>query len=65
MELSCSVQTYAWGKLGSSSEVARLAAGKACREFTLEEETNYAELWMGIHPNGPARLVLEDQLLAE
>ena len=65
MELSCSVQTYAWGKVGSSSEVARLAAGKACREFTLEEETNYAELWMGIHPNGPARLVLEDQLLAE
>ena len=64
MELSCSVQTYAWGKVGSSSEVARLA-GKACREFALKEETNYAELWMGIHPNGPARLVLEDQPLAE
>ena len=65
MELSCSVQTYAWGKVGSSSEVARLAEGKACREFSLKEDTNYAELWMGIHPNGPARLVLEDQLLAE
>ena len=65
MELTCCVQTYAWGKVGRSSEVARLAEGKACRDFTLEENTNYAELWMGIHPNGPARLILEDKLLSD
>ena len=65
MELSCCVQTYAWGKLGSSSQVARLAAGKACMDFTLKEETNYAELWMGIHPNGPARIISDDQLLSD
>ena len=64
MELSCSVQCYAWGKLGEESQVARYAA-RACQNFQLDKEATYAELWMGTHPNGPASLAREKQLLSE
>jgi len=64
MELSCSVQPYAWGKLGSSSKVAALA-GKACQDFVVSEETTYAELWMGTHPNGPSKLTETGELLSD
>lgn len=64
MELSCAVQTYAWGKLGGDSEVARLAA-RACSDWRLEEAAPYAELWMGTHSNGPATLATEQRLLSE
>lgn len=60
----CSVQEYAWGKIGSSSQVARLA-GRACPSLPVKEDTTYAELWMGTHTNGPARLGGTGQLLAE
>ncbi|CAG0893905.1 unnamed protein product [Darwinula stevensoni] len=64
MELKCAVQTYAWGMIGSSSAVARLAAsGK--HVVHVDEETPYAELWMGCHPNGPSRLAKTEQLLSE
>ena len=52
MDLSCAVQKYAWGKLGSSSLVARLAHANA--KATINEEDPYAELWMGTHPSGPS-----------
>lgn len=52
MDLRCAVQKYAWGKLGSSSLVARLA--EANSKTTINEEDPYAELWMGTHPSGPS-----------
>ena len=55
MELSCAVQNYAWGKPGSSSEVALLRSS-ADPDFAVEEGRPYAELWMGTHPNGPSLL---------
>ncbi|KAL2916124.1 Mannose-6-phosphate isomerase [Polyrhizophydium stewartii] len=53
--ISGSVMTYDWGKLGSSSAVARLAS--ATPPFKPDESKPYAELWMGTHPNAPAVLV--------
>lgn len=51
--LSCAIQDYAWGKLGSSSEVARLwASGDP--KHQIEPTKPYAELWMGTHPKGDA-----------
>ena len=64
MELSCSVQPYAWGKLGRASKVAALA-GKACQDFAVDEGTTYAELWMGTHPNGPSKLTDTGELLSD
>ncbi|BFZ00521.1 hypothetical protein BsWGS_03560 [Bradybaena similaris] len=53
LELKCAVQQYAWGKKGTDSVVARLKAA-ADPEFVIDENTPYAELWMGTHPNGPS-----------
>ncbi|KAJ8866550.1 hypothetical protein PR048_032409 [Dryococelus australis] len=53
MQLLCAVQKYSWGKLGSASLVAQL--GQASNpQFEVCEESPYAELWMGTHPNGPS-----------
>ncbi|VDM57973.1 unnamed protein product [Angiostrongylus costaricensis] len=53
--LECHVKNYNWGKKGNKSEVARLfAAGH--KNFVMDENETYAELWMGTHPDGPAVL---------
>lgn len=54
--LSCVVQQYAWGKLGSNSEVARLLASSDPLA-QISEDKPYAELWMGTHPRGDARIL--------
>jgi mannose-6-phosphate isomerase len=46
-------QNYAWGKLGSNSKVAELVSN-AYSEITIDKQKNYAELWMGTHPNAPS-----------
>ena len=63
MELKCAVQKYAWGNLGSSSTVARLAKG--CSDIVVDEKTAYAELWMGTHPSGPSIVKTSDKPLAD
>lgn len=55
--LECAAQKYAWGKLGSSSLVARLKEAQS-PEFQIGEDTPYAELWIGTHPNGMSQIVL-------
>uniref|UniRef100_A0A914YUF5 mannose-6-phosphate isomerase n=1 Tax=Panagrolaimus superbus TaxID=310955 RepID=A0A914YUF5_9BILA len=53
--LDCHVKNYAWGKDGNESEVAQLfAAGHP--QHQVGPKTPYAELWMGTHPDGPARV---------
>ncbi|XP_012785138.2 mannose-6-phosphate isomerase [Ochotona princeps] len=54
--LSCVVQQYAWGKTGSSSEVARLLASSD-PSVQISEDKPYAELWMGTHPRGDAKIL--------
>lgn len=63
MELNCAIQTYAWGKQGIDSMVATLM--KSNPEFSIIDDTTYAELWMGTHPNGPSRLKDSNILLEE
>ncbi|CAH2273392.1 mannose-6-phosphate isomerase isoform X1 [Pelobates cultripes] len=54
--LSCVVQDYAWGKLGSDSVVAQLwSRGDPDRQINSEKP--YAELWMGSHPKGDALII--------
>lgn len=63
-KLRCDVQTYAWGKLGMDSEVARLAK-LADPDFTVDEQQPYAELWMGAHPKAPSKLLSNGAPLSE
>jgi len=53
MELQCKIQHYHWGRMGGESTVAKLA-GNAVADFKIEDDKNYAELWMGTHNNGPS-----------
>ena len=50
--LSCAVQQYAWGKVGSNSTVAQL--GELNGDISVNEEIPYAEYWFGTHHAGPA-----------
>uniref|UniRef100_A0A6I8PBI5 Mannose-6-phosphate isomerase n=1 Tax=Ornithorhynchus anatinus TaxID=9258 RepID=A0A6I8PBI5_ORNAN len=59
--LSCKVQHYAWGKLGSDSEVASLLASSDPLA-QIEEDKPYAELWMGTHPRGDA-VILDNRIV--
>ncbi|XP_048225454.1 LOW QUALITY PROTEIN: mannose-6-phosphate isomerase [Perognathus longimembris pacificus] len=54
--LSCVAQQYAWGKKGSASAVARLLAGNDPLARIAEDQP-YAELWMGTHPRGDAKVL--------
>ncbi|XP_004364906.1 mannose-6-phosphate isomerase [Capsaspora owczarzaki ATCC 30864] len=57
------VQNYAWGRLGSASNVAQLAFANAqsspADRFAIDENAPYAELWMGTHPKAPLRFKSE------
>uniref|UniRef100_A0A1I8PAB1 mannose-6-phosphate isomerase n=1 Tax=Stomoxys calcitrans TaxID=35570 RepID=A0A1I8PAB1_STOCA len=55
MELVGNIKNYEWGKLGQSSEVAKLAKANNGK-FSVNEEAPYAELWMGTHCSGPSLL---------
>ncbi|VDK53377.1 unnamed protein product [Cylicostephanus goldi] len=60
-KLICAVQNYSWGKPGSSSTVAALVKDGHHADC-VDEQKPYAEFWMGVHPNGPAKIAetLED-----
>jgi len=57
--LDCKAQSYDWGKIGSSSKVARFAACSPA--FTVHEDRPYAEVWpprvpeFHVHPRLPAQ----------
>ncbi|XP_055851546.1 mannose-6-phosphate isomerase [Episyrphus balteatus] len=53
MELVGKVNNYDWGKLGTQSEAAKLAALNSA-DFNADENVPYSELWMGDHPSGPS-----------
>eukprot|EP00158_Paraphelidium_tribonemae_P005055 Partr_v1_DN27135_c1_g1_i2_m15581 putative mannose-6-phosphate isomerase len=60
--LSCRVQNYAWGKVGSASAVAQLSANAVQPQPQINEQTPYAELWMGTHTSAPSVLYDNDNL---
>lgn len=56
--LECATQQYAWGKIGSSSLVARLMQAQSDGAIMTEEDKPYAELWIGTHSNGMSKIIL-------
>eukprot|EP00816_Leptocylindrus_hargravesii_P001913 CAMPEP_0196812802 /NCGR_PEP_ID=MMETSP1362-20130617/31335_1 /TAXON_ID=163516 /ORGANISM="Leptocylindrus danicus, Strain CCMP1856" /LENGTH=472 /DNA_ID=CAMNT_0042188705 /DNA_START=149 /DNA_END=1567 /DNA_ORIENTATION=- len=55
-KLDCAAQQYAWGRIGSNSSVARMKAANSTN-FIIEEDSPYAELWVGTHPNGMSQVI--------
>ena len=63
--LTCIAQHYDWGKRGRDSTVARLKSSGRFGVSLINAEMPYAELWMGTHPSGPARISSSNQYLLE
>ncbi|KAJ9110640.1 hypothetical protein QFC19_001469 [Naganishia cerealis] len=65
LRLSPGVQSYDWGKKGSDSLAAQLAA-VCVEQFQVDEDKPYAELWMGTHDTLPTFIAdAQDEKLAE
>ncbi|ODQ79692.1 hypothetical protein BABINDRAFT_7909 [Babjeviella inositovora NRRL Y-12698] len=62
--IDCGHQNYDWGKIGSSSAVARFAAASNAAT-KIDESKPYAELWMGTHPSVPSVNVSTNETLRD
>ncbi|CAJ0567635.1 unnamed protein product, partial [Mesorhabditis spiculigera] len=51
IRLRCVPQNYDWGRLGLESRVGQLLKSGGHAE-AVDSSKPYAELWMGVHPNG-------------
>lgn len=64
MELIGNLKNYDWGKLGSQSEVAKLAKLND-ENFIIDEKLPFSELWMGDHVSGQAVVKSTGELLGD
>lgn len=64
MEIIGHIKTYDWGKLGSESEVGKLAQTND-DDFTVDESMPYSELWMGDHVSGQSKVKGSGELLGD
>ncbi|KAH8172373.1 phosphomannose isomerase type I domain-containing protein [Sarocladium implicatum] len=63
-QLKCSCNEYPWGKQGSKSLAATLCAKTPgwtrdgpSKVFEIDENTTYAEMWMGTYPEMPSYVI--------
>ncbi|KAI4612716.1 uncharacterized protein J4E87_010116 [Alternaria ethzedia] len=54
MQLRCECNQYPWGKQGSKSLAATLCEKTPGTQFKIDENTSYAEMWMGTYPELPS-----------
>jgi mannose-6-phosphate isomerase len=59
------VNSYDWGKVGKESAAAKFASATPAKDFSIQEDKPYAELWMGTHPSNPSRDVTTDRTLLD
>ncbi|PSN61124.1 mannose-6-phosphate isomerase [Corynespora cassiicola Philippines] len=57
LQLKCSCNQYPWGKQGSNSRAATLCSKTPGTDFKLDEQSPYAEMWMGTYPELPSYLL--------
>lgn len=64
MEIIGDIKNYEWGKLGSESEVVKLAKLND-ESFVSDESKPYSELWMGDHVSGQSTVKGSGELLGD
>lgn len=64
MEIIGDIKNYDWGKIGSESEVVKLAKLND-DGFLSDESKAYSELWMGDHISGQSKLKETGELLGD
>ncbi|KAF2016988.1 mannose-6-phosphate isomerase [Aaosphaeria arxii CBS 175.79] len=57
IQLRCDCNQYSWGKQGSKSLAATLCSKTPGTKFNIEENTPYAEMWMGTYPELPSHVL--------
>ncbi|KAL6710750.1 hypothetical protein ACN47E_007807 [Coniothyrium glycines] len=65
LQLKCNCNQYDWGKKGSDSLAARLCAKTPGTDFKIDENTPYAEMWMGTYPDLPSYVLKTGQNLQD
>lgn len=65
IQLRCECNNYPWGKVGKDSLAARLCSQTPNTDFKLEEDKNYAEMWMGTYPATPSYVLKTGELLQD
>ncbi|RVX66667.1 hypothetical protein B0A52_09480 [Exophiala mesophila] len=64
IQLRCSCNNYPWGKKGRESLAARLCE-KTNPDFRIDNDKDYAEMWMGTYPELPSYSLSTGQDLQE
>ncbi|KAF2090270.1 mannose-6-phosphate isomerase [Saccharata proteae CBS 121410] len=54
IQLKCQCNQYPWGRQGSESAAARICSKTPGTDFKIDENTPYAEMWMGTYPVLPS-----------
>ena len=54
LQLKCYCNQYPWGKQGSESLAATLCSKTPGTDFEIDENSPYAEMWMGTYPALPS-----------
>lgn len=54
LQLKCNCNQYPWGKQGSNSLAAELCSRTPGTDFKIDENSPYAEMWMGTYPDLPS-----------
>ena len=57
-KLKCAAQNYDWGKPANYSLVAEALRRNG---LSIDQTKNYAEYWIGTHPNGPSKIIKNDK----
>ncbi|KAK0653465.1 Mannose-6-phosphate isomerase [Lasiodiplodia hormozganensis] len=65
IRLQCGVNSYDWGKVGSTSAAAKFASATPSDDFSIQDDKPYAELWMGTHPSLPSKDVATQRSLLD
>ena len=64
-QLKCETNQYEWGKKGKTSKAAQFAVSTKEAQLKIDDNTPYAELWMGTHSSAPSRVLPADVLLSD
>ena len=57
-KLKCSCQNYDWGQYANNSLVTTALRKNGEK---VDDNKRYAEYWMGTHPNGPSKIIKNNQ----
>lgn len=65
IQLKCYCNNYPWGKKGTESRAAIYCSKTPDTDFTIDNETEYAEMWFGTYPTTPSYVLSSGELLQD